>query len=137
MKMEKQEQTEINPVMVEQKLDVQPGSIEEEGKIETTLENKPTERPIKGDREKEVNTASKDETRALGIGEWMLTIFIYLIPVVNIIMMEVWAFASKGNIHRRNLSRACLLWIIILLIAYVVAMTIAGFTILDIFRQPY
>ena len=63
----------------------------------------------------------------------MLTILVFLIPIVNIIFMAVWAFSSKGNIHRRNLSRASLLWVIILLIAYVVAMSIAGFTIMDLF----
>jgi len=73
-------------------------------------------------------------TRVLSVGEWMLTILFYIIPVVNIIMMAVWAFSSKGNIHRRNLSRALLLWVIIILIAYIVAMTVAGFTIFDIFR---
>jgi hypothetical protein len=72
--------------------------------------------------------------RVLSVGEWMLTILFYLIPVINIIMMAVWAFSSKGNIHRRNLSRALLLWVIIILIAYVVAMAVAGFTILDIVR---
>ncbi|HEY8500192.1 MAG TPA: hypothetical protein VIL89_06205 [Clostridia bacterium] len=73
-------------------------------------------------------------SRVLSVGEWMLTILFYIIPVVNIIMMAVWAFSSRGNIHRRNLSRALLLWVIIILIAYIAAMTIAGFTIVDIFR---
>jgi NADH:ubiquinone oxidoreductase subunit 3 (subunit A) len=72
--------------------------------------------------------------RVLSVGEWMLTILFYIIPVVNIIMMAVWAFSSKGNIHRRNLSRALLLWVIIILIAYIVAMAVAGFTIFDIGR---
>jgi len=75
-----------------------------------------------------------ENNKVLGVGDWMITILLYLIPILNIIMMAVWAFSSSGNINRRNLSRACLLWIIILLIAYVVAMTIAGYTILDIFR---
>jgi NADH:ubiquinone oxidoreductase subunit 3 (subunit A) len=73
-------------------------------------------------------------TRVLSVGEWMLTILFYIIPVINIIMMAVWAFSSKGNIHRRNLSRALLLWVIIILIAYIVAMAVAGFTIFDIGR---
>jgi len=74
------------------------------------------------------------DSRVLSVGEWMLTVLFYIIPIVNIIMMAVWAFSSKGNIHRRNLSRALLLWVIIILIAYIVAMAIAGFTIFDIGR---
>ena len=71
-------------------------------------------------------------TRTLGVGEWMITILLYLIPVINIIMMAIWAFSSRGNVHRRNLSRACLLWIILLLLGFVVAITVAGYSILDI-----
>jgi len=74
------------------------------------------------------------DLKILSVGDWMVTILFYIIPVVNLIVTAIWAFSSKGNIHRRNLSRAVLLWWIILLFAYVVAMTVAGFTILDIFR---
>lgn len=77
--------------------------------------------------------APEEDRRVLGIGEYMITILIYLLPGINIIMMAVWAFSTRGNINRRNLSRACLLWLIILLLGYVVAMTVAGYTILDIF----
>ncbi len=79
--------------------------------------------------------AEDQDMRTLRVGDWMLTILFYIIPVLNIVMMAVWSFSSKGNVHRRNLSRACLLWVIILLIAYVVAMTVAGLTILDIFQN--
>lgn len=88
---------------------------------------------LEGKQEKPVSDVSDKKLRTLSVGEWMLVIFAFLIPVINIIFMAVWAFSSEGNVHRRNLSRAALLWIIILLIAYVVAMTIAGFTILDLF----
>lgn len=71
-------------------------------------------------------------TRTLGVGEWMITILFYLLPVLNIIMMIIWAFSSRGNVHRRNLSRACLLWILLLLLGFVVAITVAGYSILDI-----
>lgn len=84
--------------------------------------------------EKKVDDKISDKDfKILSVGDWMITILVYIIPVVNLIMMAIWAFSSKGNIHRKNLSRALLLWWIILLIAYVVAMTVAGFTIMDIF----
>jgi len=84
--------------------------------------------------EKKVDDKISDKDfKILSVGDWMITILVYIIPVVNLIMMAIWAFSSKGNIHRKNLSRALLLWWIILLIAYVVAMTVAGFTIVDIF----
>ena len=71
--------------------------------------------------------------RVLSVGEWMLTILFYIIPVVNIIMMAVWAFSSK-EIFTAEICPALLLWVIIILIAYIVAMAVAGFTIFDIGR---
>lgn len=86
-------------------------------------------------KDRNQRTGQDKDSKVLSVGEWMLVIFVYLIPVVNIIVTAIWAFSSNGNVHRRNLSRALLLWVIILLVAYVVAMTVAGFTIMDLFRQ--
>lgn len=91
-------------------------------KAGTAVKNKLPEMPV-------------EDARTLGVGEWMITILFFLLPIINIVVMAIWSFSSKGNIHRKNLSRACLLWLIILLIGYVVAMTVAGYTILDIFRD--
>lgn len=114
--------------------------------LETQLElelNSSNKEEVMNENNQEINTAdekqkipnvtSENDTKILSVGQWMITILLFLLPVVNIIVMAVWAFSSKGNVNRRNLSRASLLWIIILLIAYVVAMTIAGFTIMDLF----
>ena len=54
----------------------------------------------------------EDDTRPLTTGEWFVTLLILAIPLVNIIMMFVWAFGS-GNIGRRNLCRAYLIWVCI------------------------
>ena len=62
----------------------------------------------------------------------MLTILVHLIPVINIIMMAVWAFSSKK--HSSQKSVPCFTVVGCCLIAYVVAMAVAGFTILDIVR---
>jgi len=85
-------------------------------------------------QEKAVCTVPDKSLRALSVGEWMLVIFSFLLPVINIVFMALWAFSSRGNVHRRNLARASLLWLVILLASYVVAMTIAGFTIMDLFK---
>lgn len=75
--------------------------------------------------------------RSLGVGEWMITILFFLLPGINLIMMFLWAFSSRGNVHRRNLSRACLLWAIVLLIGFIVAITVAGYSLRDILRMIY
>jgi len=88
-------------------------------------------------RENPSIAVSDKDLRALSVGEWMLVIFAFILPVINIVFMALWAFSSKGNVHRRNLSRASLLWMIILLASYVVAMTIAGFTFMDLIKAIF
>ena len=46
-------------------------------------------------KDKANSTASEKELKVLGVGDWMLTILVFLIPIVNIIFMAVWAFSSK------------------------------------------
>jgi len=57
-----------------------------------------------------------------------------LLPLINIIFMALWAFTSEGNIHRRNFARAAMLWLIIILIACVVALAIAGLADINLLR---
>lgn len=94
-----------------------------------------TENPAARPKERPQTVVSAENSRTLGVGEWMITLLLFLLPVINIIMMAVWAFSSRGNVHRKNFARACLLWLIILLLSYVVAMTVAGYTIFDIFTR--
>jgi hypothetical protein len=116
-----------NQAAIEQQLDTQlnpqPALVMAENETASEKEGNPCEDKIPG-----------KDLKVLSVGEWMITILFYLLPGVNLVMMAIWAFSSKGNVHRRNLSRACLLWWIIILVAYVVVMTVAGFTIFDIFK---
>lgn len=122
-------QVENNGRTLDQQLDEQ---------LNTSLGDAPENaKPINEEKEdkKQSGEHTDKSTRILSVGEWMLTLFFFIIPAVNIIMMAYWAFSSGGNVNRRNLSRAGLLWLIILLIAYVVAMTAAGFTPFMLFGQ--
>ncbi len=120
-------QADENQAAIEQQLDTQlnpqPVLVMTENETASKKEGNPCEDKI-----------PEKDLKVLSVGEWMITILFYLLPGVNLVMMAIWAFSSKGNVHRRNLSRACLLWWIIILVAYVVAMTVAGFTIFDIFK---
>ena len=66
--------------------------------------------------------------KPLSTGEWVVTLLIFMIPVVNIVMHFVWAF-GEGNIGRRNLCRAQLLLFAIMLgLALIVGVTLILFT---------
>lgn len=43
-------------------------------------------------------------------GEWMWTILLMGIPVVNLILMLVWAFGGGAKVSKRNYFRAALIW---------------------------
>lgn len=63
------------------------------------------------------------------VKEWMLTFLILLIPIVNIVMMFVWAFGG-GNPSKANYFKASLLWAAIVIVIYIVivVMFIGTFT---------
>jgi hypothetical protein len=52
----------------------------------------------------------------VSVGEWMLTMLVCVIPVVNIVMLFVWAFGSNTNASKANWAKASLIWMLIGLI---------------------
>jgi len=59
------------------------------------------------------------DTRPMSVKDWLVTLIILALPLINIVMMLVWAFGGTGNINRRNYCRAGLL-----LFAVVLALSI-------------
>lgn len=49
----------------------------------------------------------------VSIGNWMLTLLLTFIPLVNIIMLLVWAFSSSTPPSKSNWAKAALLWMLI------------------------
>ncbi|GAA3405320.1 hypothetical protein ACFFNY_28835 [Paenibacillus hodogayensis] len=67
-----------------------------------------------------VNT-SQQTAPVLSFKDWMITLLIMAIPLVNIIMLFVWAFGgSSTNPNKSNYAKAALLWIAIGIVLYVV-----------------
>lgn len=55
----------------------------------------------------------------------MLTLFITFIPLVNIIMLLIWAFGSNTHPEKANWAKAMLAWFVIF-IALSILLTILG-----------
>ena len=53
------------------------------------------------------------------VKEWVITTLILLIPIVNIVMMFVWAF-GEGNPTKKNYFKASLIWAAIVLVIYAI-----------------
>lgn len=50
--------------------------------------------------------------------DWFITQLILSIPLVNVIMLLIWATSSTDNLNRRNFCRSTLLWAVIGLAIY-------------------
>jgi len=57
----------------------------------------------------------------LSVGEWILTLIVLMIPVVNFVMLLFWAFGD-GNISRKRFCQASLIVGIIAFILFVIFM---------------
>ena len=49
-------------------------------------------------------------TAPMTFGDWMLTILLLMIPLVNIILLFVWAFSSETNLNKKNFAKAQLIF---------------------------
>jgi hypothetical protein len=62
-------------------------------------------------------TTNPPAAPVISVKEWMLMMLIMVIPIVNIVMMFVWAF-SEGNPTKQNYFKASLLWAAIVFVLY-------------------
>lgn len=62
----------------------------------------------------------------ISVGNWMLTLFLTFIPLVNLIMLLVWAFSSSTPPSKANWAKAGLLWMVIFIVLSILAGLIGG-----------
>lgn len=71
------------------------------------------------------NQIDQPQAPVVSIKEWLLTNLILMIPLVNIVMMLVWAFSSNTNPNKANYFKAALILFVIYLVL-AVAVVIFG-----------
>ncbi len=49
----------------------------------------------------------------VSVGNWMVTMLLMCIPVVNLIMLLVWAFGGGAEVSKANWAKASLIWMVI------------------------
>jgi len=64
----------------------------------------------------------------ISVGEWLVTLLIASIPLVNLIMLLIWAFSSNTKLNKANWAKATLLWMLIVAAFYffVVVLILGG-----------
>lgn len=58
--------------------------------------------------------SAKDMT----VGDWLITMLILIIPIVNIVMLFIWGFGNSDP--RRNYARASLIWMAICIVLMII-----------------
>mgnify|MGYP000933378441 FL=1 len=66
------------------------------------------------------NQIGHQQAPVVSIKEWLLTNLIMMIPLVNIVMMLVWAFSSNTNPNKANYFKAALILFAIVMVIYLV-----------------
>ena len=66
------------------------------------------------------------ENRPVSVGDWMLTYLLMCIPLVNIIMLLVWAFVGGAPESKSNWAKASLIWMVIGIVLTVMLIMAAG-----------
>ena len=66
------------------------------------------------------NQIGHQQAPVVSVKEWLLTNLILMIPLVNIVMMLVWAFSSNTNPNKANYFKAALILFAILMAIYLV-----------------
>ena len=74
-----------------------------------------------------------NNSKVLSIGEWLITKFLILIPIVNIILLFIWSFSKKENINKSNWAKATLIIYSLRLCFYLIIL----FILLSIFMSPF
>ena len=70
----------------------------------------------------------ENENSVVSVGNWLLSIIVTSIPIVNFIFLAYWAFNKKTNKTKSNWAKATLLLFVIILALYAV---IFGFAMLS------
>jgi len=73
----------------------------------------------------------------VSVGEWLVTLLIASIPLVNIIMLLIWAFSGNTKLSKANWAKATLIWLLIIGAFYffVVVLILGGIGILSRYGQ--
>ena len=60
------------------------------------------------------------------VGSWVLALFLFFIPIVNLVYLLVLAFGSGGSATKKNWAKAGLIWLAIGLVLSVIAYSLLG-----------
>lgn len=73
------------------------------------------------------------ESTTIKTTDWIITFIILMIPIVNIIMLFVWAFGSGTEPSKANFAKASLVFFAISIALYLILGVVVGVSFLNAF----
>jgi hypothetical protein len=70
--------------------------------------------------------AADIQYKPVSTGDRIITLIISMIPVVNIVMLLIWAFGSNTNPSKANWAKAYLAFIAFFIVLYVLLIAVIG-----------
>ncbi len=66
------------------------------------------------------------ENEVVSVGDWVVSMLLMCIPIVNLILLCVWAFGSDAPMSKKNWAKAQLIWLLIGIILIIILVIIFG-----------
>jgi hypothetical protein len=66
------------------------------------------------------------ESMPVSLGDWIITLIVLCIPIVNIVMMFVWGFSAGTPPSKRNYCRAALIMMAVMFVLYFLLIMMFG-----------
>lgn len=66
------------------------------------------------------NIPEDDREKVMGLGAWLVTFLLMIIPIVNIILLIKWAVSGGTNKNKQNMARAALIVMVVCILLCVV-----------------
>ena len=70
--------------------------------------------------------AMGNQPPVLSLGDWIITLIVLAIPLVNLVMLFVWGFGSKTNPNKANFCKAYLVIMAIFFVLYILLAVMLG-----------
>ena len=64
--------------------------------------------------------SNNNKSKVLPVEDWLVTKFLILIPILNIILLLFWAFNKKQNLNKSNWAKATLIVYVMKLGFYII-----------------
>ena len=77
----------------------------------------------------------EENNKIITTSEWIITKLIMFIPIVNIVMLIIWAFNLKTNINKSNWAKANLIIMVFRVMFYFIIVFVTALILVNFFGE--